>query len=297
MSAWLGMFWPSRSSRTNRSGALAPAGREPPRRRRVAGEAARQAGNLLERLYTVYHGDASGLDQLRTGGDRRVPGPDFTLNRRPVAARKQEENSSGQPDAGGLDADPQAAGSARRQGVFRDKLAAGRCAPERRAHPLLDREKSRRKLSWASRSGVERSCSGHLAFRQLRRAGIPWSSRARGVVLAQPFLLSVAVDREKVDGWPSSAPRDGMIMAESNCRRGSENTSCWSFSAAACRTCTARATPSSAHRGGQDPDRCRLRDAETKARFLAEARMAQHLPRQHSEHLRFWADESGAPSW
>ncbi|MDP3000482.1 MAG: hypothetical protein Q8N47_23565 [Bryobacterales bacterium] len=174
----------------------------------------RQIGALLDRLYTSYHGDASGLDQLRTAaGAGAFPPPDFKIETAAaVAARRQEEELERN--------DPMLAAWLR----IRKRLEAPdgaqyfetlRASPLPRLRGTVIRSSPPRRPN-----EIVLAMQGTAAEEVVLKLASPFSSQAVSGILIEfegmaesftpsPFALTVAAEREKVEGWPAgvSGPR------------------------------------------------------------------------------------------
>ena len=172
----------------------------------------RQVNNLLERLYTSYHGDADGLEQLRASAVKSVfPAADFNIESAAViAARKQEEElRRTNPElAAWLDLRKQL-DSADGEKYFAEKLrdtplpklkgAVIRFAPAHRPQEIVlalrdsVSEEVLLKLTSPFPNGPEPDTV--LEFEGTATA-----------FSATPFILTVTANREKVEGWPNPRP-------------------------------------------------------------------------------------------
>jgi len=174
----------------------------------------RQIGALLDRLYASYHGDASGLEQLRSAaGAGAFPPPDFKIEpAAAVAARRQEEELERN--------DPMLAAWLR----IRKRLEAPdgaqyfetlRAAPLPRLRGAVVRSSPPRKPN-----EIVLALRGTAAEEVILKLASPFSSEAAPGVLIEfegmadsytlsPFALTVIAEREKVEGWPAgvSPPR------------------------------------------------------------------------------------------
>jgi hypothetical protein len=173
----------------------------------------RQIGELLDRLYASYHGDSSGLDQLRSAaGAGAFPPPDFKIEpAAAVAARRQEEELERN--------DPMLAAWLR----IRKKLEAPdgaqyfetlRAAPLPRLRGAVVRSSPPRRPS-----EIVLALRGTAAEEVILKLASPFSSEAAPGVLIEfegmadsytlsPFALTVVAERDKVEGWPAGvAPR------------------------------------------------------------------------------------------
>ncbi len=173
----------------------------------------RQIGALLDRLYASYHGDAGGLDQLRSAAAAGAfPPPDFKIeSAAAAAARKQEEELER--------SDPMLAAWL----LIRKRLEAPdgaqyfemlRAAPLPRLRGAVVRFSPPRKPN-----EIVLALRGTAAEEVILKLASPFSSEAAPGVLIEfegmadsftlsPFALTVAAERERVEGWPAGvAPR------------------------------------------------------------------------------------------
>jgi hypothetical protein len=168
----------------------------------------RQIGALLDRLYASYHGDASGLEQLRSAaGAGAFPPPDFKIESAAAgAARRQEEELERN--------DPMLAAWLR----IRKRLEAPdgaqyfetlRASPLPRLRGAVVRSSPPRKPN-----EIVLALRGTAAEEVILKLASPFSSEAAPGVLIEfegtadsftlsPFALTVVAERDKVEGWPA----------------------------------------------------------------------------------------------
>jgi hypothetical protein len=170
----------------------------------------RQIGNLLERLYTAYHGDTSGLDQLRARAEGDAfPPADFSIEPAAVVAarRQQEELERTNPMlAAWLRIRSRLEAPDGRE-YFVDTLAPAplprlkgsliRCSASRKAEEIV--------LGMRDPAVEEVVLRLSSPLASCAEPGVQLEFEGRAESFSQnPFLLTVAVERDKLDGWPSS---------------------------------------------------------------------------------------------
>jgi hypothetical protein len=173
----------------------------------------RQMSALLEHLYTSYHGGTEGLDQLRKASlDSPLPPATFNIESAGAAAfRKQLED---------LDrTNPQLAAWLRIRKQLEAPDGEKYFAETLRTNPLprlkgtLIRFSPRRKPAELI-VGVRDAVSDEVVLKL--SAPLPWEAEL-GTQLEfegtadsftlNPFMLTILVERNKVEGWPASRPR------------------------------------------------------------------------------------------
>jgi hypothetical protein len=168
----------------------------------------RQIGALLDRLYASYHGDASGLEQLRSAaGAAAFPPPDFKIESAAAAAARGQEEELERND-------PMLAAWLR----IRKRLEAPdgaqyfetlRAAPLPRLRGAVVRSSPPRRPN-----EIVLALRGTAAEEVILKLASPFSSEAAPGVLIEfegmadsftlsPFALTVVAEREKVEGWPA----------------------------------------------------------------------------------------------
>jgi hypothetical protein len=174
----------------------------------------RAVGALADQVYTAYHGDSDGIENLKTAAlAGAVPPPDFRVETAAaVAARRADEELNR--------TNPQLAAwiRIRRQLESPDGdkyLADLRAAPLPRLKGVVIRAQPESKPA-----EIVLGLSQPLTEEVVLRVSTPFPNAAppgtelefEGTVDSfgkQPFTLTVLVEREKITGWPAAPPSHG----------------------------------------------------------------------------------------
>lgn len=173
----------------------------------------RQISGLVERYYTSYHGDASGLNQLlASAAAAPFPPPDFTIESAAmVAARKQlEELDKTNPQLAAWLRIRQQLESSSGDKYFADTLHN---APLPRMKGTVIRFSPPKKPEVIV-VGVRDSTAEEIVLKLngpfAREAEPGTVIEFEGIVDSfshTPFALTVVADRDKIDGWPGTRRR------------------------------------------------------------------------------------------